>query len=132
MASADRTEKLRSILGDERVARLEQVLAQRTRHLTVVLENLYDSHNLSAVLRTADAFGVQEVHVVDEDGDPVPDAVLSVDVRSGQADRRNVPYDLVTDGRGVVHAGPLPAGGELCSLALLDLGDAFELLDLRC
>ncbi len=69
MASEDRTEKLRSILGDERVARLEQVLAQRTRHLTVVLENLYDSHNLSAVLRTADAFGVQEVHVVDEDGD---------------------------------------------------------------
>ncbi|HJN18347.1 MAG TPA: hypothetical protein QGH10_22790, partial [Armatimonadota bacterium] len=73
--------------------------------------------------------GFIETLVVDEDGDPVPDAVLSVDVRSGQADRRNVPYDLVTDGRGVVHAGPLPAGGELCSLALLDLGDAFEVVD---
>ena len=64
-----RSETLRSILGDDRVARLEEVLALRTRHLTVVLENLCDSHNLSAVLRSADAFGVQEVHVVDAEGD---------------------------------------------------------------
>ena len=69
MTGADRSAKLRSLLGQERLARLEEVLAQRTRHLAVVLENLYDAHNLSAVLRTADAFGVQEVHVVDAEGD---------------------------------------------------------------
>jgi len=51
-----------------RVERIDQVLAGRTRDLVVVLENLEDSHNLSAVLRSADGFGVQEVHVVETRG----------------------------------------------------------------
>lgn len=67
--SSERADQLRALLGEERLARLQDVLAGRTRDLTVVLENLYDSHNLSAVLRTADAFGVQEVHVIDREGD---------------------------------------------------------------
>ena len=69
MSSDPRAETLRSILVPQRAERLEAVLSRRTRHLTVVLENLYDSHNMSAVLRTADAFGLQEVHVVDPEGD---------------------------------------------------------------
>lgn len=41
-------------------------LQHRTRHLTVVVENLYQEHNISAVLRTADCFGVQNVHVIEK------------------------------------------------------------------
>ena len=51
-----------------RRARIDQVLAARTRSLALVLENIHDSHNLSAVLRSAEGFGVQEVHVIETSG----------------------------------------------------------------
>ena len=37
----------------------------RTRHLTVVVENIFQSHNASAVLRSCDCFGVQDVHIIE-------------------------------------------------------------------
>ncbi len=37
----------------------------RTRHIAVVLEDIYQSHNASAVLRSCDCFGVQDVHVIE-------------------------------------------------------------------
>ena len=43
-----------------------QLVTNRTRHITVVLENIYQSHNASAVLRSCDCFGVQDVHVVED------------------------------------------------------------------
>jgi tRNA (guanosine-2'-O-)-methyltransferase len=49
----------------ERHARMQAVLAKRTRYLTVVLEDLYQAHNASAVLRSCDGFGVQDVHIVE-------------------------------------------------------------------
>ena len=49
----------------ERKARIDAVVAQRTRTLTVVMEAFADPQNTNAVLRTAESFGVQEVHVVE-------------------------------------------------------------------
>ena len=49
----------------ERRARIDEVVAARTRTLTVVMEAFADAQNVNAVLRTAEAFGVQEVHVVE-------------------------------------------------------------------
>lgn len=43
----------------------ERRLQQRTRHLTVVLEDIYQSHNASACLRSCEAFGVQDVHIIE-------------------------------------------------------------------
>ncbi len=43
----------------------DSVISQRTRYLTVVLEDIYQSQNASAVLRTCDCFGVQDVHVIE-------------------------------------------------------------------
>jgi tRNA (guanosine-2'-O-)-methyltransferase len=40
-------------------------IAQRTKHLTVVVENLYQDHNFSAVMRSCDCFGLQDMHVVE-------------------------------------------------------------------
>lgn len=48
-----------------RLQRFWHVAMQRTRYLTVVLENLYQDHNISAVLRTCEGLGIQDVHVVE-------------------------------------------------------------------
>lgn len=48
----------------ERLKRLQAVLEKRQNDLTVVLENVSDPHNISAVMRTCDAVGVQEVYVL--------------------------------------------------------------------
>lgn len=43
-----------------------KILAQRSRHFVVAIEDVYQLHNTSAVLRTCEVFGVQELHVVEE------------------------------------------------------------------
>ncbi|BDG09910.1 TrmH family RNA methyltransferase [Anaeromyxobacter paludicola] len=49
----------------ERKARIDRAVANRTRTLTVVMEALCDAQNVNAVLRTCEAFGVQQVHVIE-------------------------------------------------------------------
>jgi len=56
---------LKTYLSESRKSVIEEVLAQRTRHFTVVLEDISKPHNASAVLRTADCFGLQDVHVIE-------------------------------------------------------------------
>lgn len=48
----------------EREERILQVLDKRQDTITVVLENVFDPHNISAVMRTCDAVGVQEIYVL--------------------------------------------------------------------
>ncbi len=57
---------LAGFVSDHKKQRIEQVLAARTRHLTVVLEDVFQPHNASAVLRSCECFGVQDVHVIEE------------------------------------------------------------------
>jgi tRNA (guanosine-2'-O-)-methyltransferase len=48
----------------ERTNRLREVLNKRQENLTVVLENVSDPHNISAVMRTCDAVGIQDVYIL--------------------------------------------------------------------
>jgi tRNA (guanosine-2'-O-)-methyltransferase len=48
----------------ERQQRIENVLSKRQSDLTVVLENVFDPHNISAVMRSCDAVGIQEIFVL--------------------------------------------------------------------
>ncbi|REJ90045.1 MAG: TrmH family RNA methyltransferase [Planctomycetota bacterium] len=58
-------EHLLEFLTPARRDRLREVLAMRTRRLAVVLEDVHSSHNSAAVIRSCDAFGVQDVHVIE-------------------------------------------------------------------
>jgi len=46
---------------------MEQVLNQRTRHITLVLEEIYQSQNASAVIRTCECMGIQDIHMVENE-----------------------------------------------------------------
>ena len=48
----------------EREQRLRDILDKRQHDLTVVLENVFDPHNISAVMRTCDAVGIQDIYVL--------------------------------------------------------------------
>lgn len=52
-------------VSERRRARMVRVLDQRLTSLTVVAENLHDAHNVSAVVRTAEGFGLDRVHIVE-------------------------------------------------------------------
>jgi tRNA (guanosine-2'-O-)-methyltransferase len=58
-------EYLSSFATENRLKRFEDVIKHRTRHLTVVLEDIYQPHNAAAVLRSCDCFGIQDVHVIE-------------------------------------------------------------------
>lgn len=51
-------------MTEERRQRIETVLAKRQNDITIVLENVFDPHNISAVMRSCDAVGVQEIYVL--------------------------------------------------------------------
>src|SRR5438128_10967990 len=51
-------------MTNERRQKIESVLSKRQNDLTVVLENVFDPHNISAVMRTCDAVGIQELYVL--------------------------------------------------------------------
>ncbi|WP_203292821.1 TrmH family RNA methyltransferase [Luteirhabdus pelagi] len=57
---------LQTYLTDRRKALFQEVLNKRTRHFTVATEDVYQLHNTSAVMRTCDVFGIQDLHVVEE------------------------------------------------------------------
>lgn len=49
-----------------RSQRLNEVLDKRQPDLTVVLENVFDPHNISTVMRTCDAVGIQHIHIIND------------------------------------------------------------------
>ncbi len=59
-------EHLESYLTESRKARFDVVLSQRTKYFTVATEDVYQLHNTSAVIRSCDVFGIQEVNIVEE------------------------------------------------------------------
>jgi tRNA (guanosine-2'-O-)-methyltransferase len=61
---------LEPLVTEERRARLERVISQRLGSVAVVLDGPYDPHNGAAVVRSCEAFGVQQLHVVERLGTP--------------------------------------------------------------
>lgn len=62
----DLLEHLEGFLTEERRSRFRQILSLRTRYITVALEDVYQLHNASAVIRSCDIFGIQDAHLIEE------------------------------------------------------------------
>jgi len=58
-------EFLADMVSEHKKERIEEVLLSRTRYLTVVLEDIFQTQNASAVLRTCECMGIQDIHVVE-------------------------------------------------------------------
>jgi tRNA (guanosine-2'-O-)-methyltransferase len=56
---------LESFITERRKKLFDSIVEFRTRYITVVLEDIYQSHNASAVIRSCDCFGIQDVHIIE-------------------------------------------------------------------
>ena len=94
----ENSEKLESLLArvtDRRKELLTSVVDRRTRHFCMVLEDLFDPHNISAVIRTAEVFGLQDVHIIEEDN--------AYSVNKSRFNKPNVPYFYVNTVKKISH-----------------------------
>ena len=57
---------LEDFISEKRKERFLEVLAERTTYITVAIEDIFQMHNASAVIRSCDIFGVQEAHVIEK------------------------------------------------------------------
>lgn len=55
------------IISERKIEMFDRIASERTNYLTVVLENVFQEHNASAVLRSCDCFGIQNLHVIEKD-----------------------------------------------------------------
>jgi len=56
---------LSQFVSETRLKKFDDIINERTRLITVVLEDIYQAHNASAVLRSCDCFGIQDVHFIE-------------------------------------------------------------------
>lgn len=65
MIDLDYLDYLEGFLTDNRKTRFEEVLAKRTKHFSVVVEDIFQLHNTSAVMRSCEVFGIQELNIIE-------------------------------------------------------------------
>ncbi len=66
MIDLDYLNFLEDILTENRKAKFLKVLENRTKHFTIVVEDIFQMHNASAVMRSCEVFGIQELNVIEE------------------------------------------------------------------
>lgn len=69
---------LSEFVTKERIAVFHRNLNLRTDYITVVLENIYQTQNASAILRTVDCFGIQDVHIIENSNKYVSHPTISL------------------------------------------------------
>ena len=63
------TDYLKEFATEKRWNTLTKVAGKRTRYITVAIEDIYQPHNASAVLRSCDGFGIQDVHIIENENE---------------------------------------------------------------
>ncbi len=69
MSQKDLYEYLCEFITPERKALFERILAYRTRHFTVAVEDIFQARNASAVVRSCECFGIQDIHIIENDNE---------------------------------------------------------------
>lgn len=91
-------EHLEMYLTDRRKEKFSKVLSQRTKHFTVATEDVYQLHNTSAVIRSCDVFGVQEVSIVEEQNSKSIDNEIAMGAQKWvDLNRYNSVVDCISD-----------------------------------
>ena len=70
--------KLLEFITPKRQQTLLDKLNKRTKYLTIVIEDVYQPHNASAILRTCDAFGIQDIYIVEKENKFRPNRGISL------------------------------------------------------
>ncbi len=60
-------DKLYEIITPSKREMFDRIAADRTNHITIAIENVFQEHNASAVLRSCDCFGLQKMHIIEKD-----------------------------------------------------------------
>jgi tRNA (guanosine-2'-O-)-methyltransferase len=111
----DLIEHLKGFVTERRSSLIDKVLEDRTRYIKIVLENIYQAQNASAVLRSCECFGVQDIHVIENsykfDVDPavVMGASKWLDIHSHNEKENNtldVIKQLKADGYRIIATSP--------------------------
>lgn len=126
----DLTAYLAEFVTAHKLELFEQMLDERTRHVRVVLEDVYQEYNASACLRSCEAFGIQNVHIVEADNPFRPDRETSRGTARWLTLRRHPTAgecleSLRREGLRIVATSPDPAA---CDLYDLDVARPFALV----
>ena len=57
---------LETFITESRREKFLKILQQRTKHFTIAVEDVFQMHNTSAVMRTCEVFGIQDLNVIEE------------------------------------------------------------------
>ena len=60
-------EYLSGFITENRLGKFQENIQYRTRYITIVLEDIFQPHNASAVLRSADCLGIQDIHIIENE-----------------------------------------------------------------
>lgn len=74
----DLIEYLREFVTEDRWERINEIIDARTRYLSVVVEDIYQPHNASAVLRSCDGFGIQDAHIIENHNEFDPSSQVTI------------------------------------------------------
>jgi len=66
MVDLDYLSFLENMLTDNRKEKFLKILQNRTNHFTVAVEDVYQMHNTSAVMRSCEVFGIQELNIIEQ------------------------------------------------------------------
>ncbi|MEJ6748512.1 MAG: RNA methyltransferase [Flavobacteriales bacterium] len=71
-------EHLSQFLTEERLHLFQEKLKERSNRITLVLEDVFQSRNISAAMRSADCFGIQNIHIIENKNNFVKDKSVSL------------------------------------------------------
>lgn len=112
-------EFLEQFILEARMEKFRSVLDERTRHITIVLEDIFQAQNASAVLRTCECTGIQDVHIIENENqfDIHPDIVMGASkwltlhqYNQQEENTLDCLQSLKKQGYRLIATSPLPSG----------------------